>query len=83
MKIQKKDKKFSGYEYPVLLHNPSDNLGVGYYIILAVAEDGLNIEGTILYKSCGEDKYSVGYHSDIFAKPKFQPYEGELILSNK
>jgi hypothetical protein len=83
MKVQKKDKKFSGYEYPILLHNPSDNIGVGYYIILAVAEDGLDLEGTILYKSCGSDKYTIGYHSNTFKKPNFEPYEGELILSSK
>jgi hypothetical protein len=82
MKVQKKEKQFEGYEYPMLMHNPSYRLGSAYYIILAIGEEDLNIEGTILYSVDCDKKYVSGYHSKIFAKPLFEPYDGEIILSN-
>jgi hypothetical protein len=82
MKVQKREKKFNGYEYPILMHNPSEMLGSIYYVILAISEDELNIEGFILYTNGSSDKYTIGYKSSLFSKVKFEPYEGELILSN-
>jgi hypothetical protein len=83
MNVKKSDKKFEGYVYPMLMHNPSPVLGDSYFVILALRENGLDIEGIILHhdNDCGS-KYKTGYHSTIFNKTKFEPYDGEIILSN-
>lgn len=83
MKSVKKDKKFEGYKYPMLMHNPSPVLGDTYLIILAISEYEFDIEGIVLYNdTLSTSKYQLGYHSNIFCRHKFEPYEGEITLSN-
>lgn len=80
MKIHKKDRKIDDYKYPLLMHNPSTEMGVPYYIILVVCKQDLFYKGTILYSGHSDN---IGQYLDkISILKNFVPYDGEITLSN-
>ncbi len=81
MNVYKKDVKIDDYKYPLLMHNPSTEMGIPYYIILVVCKQDLFYKGTILYSERGGG--SIGRYIDkISILKNFVPYDGQVTLSN-